>query len=153
MTIDRVTICWLGDPVAKARPHSIRKGSAGNKAMRKTMAFQEAFGWAAKAEMQGQPPIAGPVSAMVSIELPIPESWPKWKKLEALAGRILPCVRPDLSNYLKAIEDSLNGIVVEDDGQIIRYDELHKRYSAEPKVVVRITPWSAIPAHRQTVAA
>ena len=56
---------------------------------------------------------------MVVIEavFPIPKSWPRAKKAEALAGK-LPPGKPDIDNILKVVLDGLNGIAYEDDKQV-----------------------------------
>lgn len=51
--------------------------------------------------------------------------------------------KPDLSNLLKGIEDSLNGIVWHDDAQVVRI-VMEKRWAAGPEpcgTVVTIRPW------------
>ena len=51
--------------------------------------------------------------------------------------REFPSVRPDLSNYVKVIEDALNGVVWEDDGQIIDLF-LSKRYDDWERVRLQV---------------
>lgn len=51
--------------------------------------------------------------------------------------REYPEVKPDLSNYLKGIEDAMNGIVYTDDSKIIRYDGCCKLYTnSHPRIEV-----------------
>lgn len=78
----------------------------------------------------GKPP-TGPVEVLVRFHLPVPPSWPKWKKAAALDGRLRAQRKPDLDNYLKLLLDGLNGIWWKDDGQIWRM-LVTKRYDAEP---------------------
>lgn len=51
-------------------------------------------------------------------------------------GEHHPISRPDLSNYLKAIEDALNTIVWEDDAQIVEA-HIQKRYDV-PGIMLEI---------------
>jgi len=51
-----------------------------------------------------------------------------------------PTGRPDLSNLLKLVEDSLTTHAWEDDDQIVNVVELRKVYGAEDRSVVRIMP-------------
>lgn len=81
--------------------------------------------------------LEGPLYQEVKAYFPIPESWPKWKKELALAGRLMPEVRPDYDNIEKIISDSAQSLLFKDDKQICRNAAI-KRYSAEPRVEVEI---------------
>ena len=50
----------------------------------------------------------------------------------------LPVSRPDLSNYLKTLEDALNKFTFQDDSQIV---DLHirKRFGSPPRIELTIT--------------
>lgn len=47
-----------------------------------------------------------------------------------------PEVKPDLSNYIKGVEDAMNKIVYTDDSKIIGYTECRKSYSENPGISV-----------------
>jgi hypothetical protein len=55
---------------------------------------------------------------------------------------LLPTSRPDVDNYIKAGLDSLNGIVVRDDSQIVEITA-RKRFSIVPKLVMTVFPLDA----------
>lgn len=59
----------------------------------------------------------GAVTVMIEAVFPIPKSWPRAKKAEAAAGKIIPG-RPDIDNILKIVLDGLNGIAYQDDKQV-----------------------------------
>lgn len=82
---------------------------------RNRMAFLRSLGVAA---MAGRPPIDGPVRMVGYLVIAVPQSWSKKKRAAALAGKVLPTVKPDLSNWRKLIEDALNGVVFIDDKDI-----------------------------------
>jgi Holliday junction resolvase RusA-like endonuclease len=67
----------------------------------------------------------------------VPKSWSEKKRQQALAGLIKPIGRPDCSNYLKGVEDALNGIAYLDDSQIVLV-HVTKQYSLEPRAEIRI---------------
>jgi len=75
--------------------------------------------WAAKAAMSKNNSKLwdGPIYLMVEFYLPRPKSLYKKKDFE---GPILHVVKPDIDNLIRAIEDSLTGIVIHDDRQVCR---------------------------------
>ena len=99
--------------------------------------YKEAVGWTAKTVQRGRAPFDGPVEMHLVFYLPVPRTWPLRRQDAALDGKLLPAVRPDLDNYVKAIADGLNRIVYKDDCQIVRL-EAEKRYGNPPQVWVRI---------------
>lgn len=129
-----ITIRVPGPPRGKARPRFTKTGRAYTPA--KTKAYEQAIGWAARAVHKGEP-IAGPVHVRVIANCPVPKSWPKAKRLDALLGNIPHLVKPDIDNVTKAVLDALNGIMWRDDSQVA-LDGAMKRYSAEPELVVII---------------
>jgi Holliday junction resolvase RusA-like endonuclease len=75
----------------------------------------------------------------VDIYRGIPKSWTKKKQEQALLGIVKPTNKPDCSNYLKGIEDALNGIAYIDDSQIVLV-HVTKQYALEPRAEIRIWP-------------
>ena len=68
-------------------------------------------------------PISVPVLLRLSFALPRPPSIPR--------SRLLPCVKPDLSKLVRAVEDSLvDGGVLVDDALVVRI-ETSKSYAPE----------------------
>lgn len=84
-------------------------------------------------------PEDGNVVIAIDAYFPIPDSWSKKKKQQALDGDIRPR-KPDWDNIGKAVSDALNGIAYKDDAQA--YDaRVIKRYGEKPcvKVAIQIT--------------
>jgi Holliday junction resolvase RusA-like endonuclease len=53
--------------------------------------------------------------------------------------REYPEVKPDLSNYLKGIEDAMNGAVYTDDSKIVGYGECYKLYTEDiPRIEIEL---------------
>lgn len=104
-----------GEPVAKGRPRMTRTGHAYTP--QKTRTYESKLAFFGSREMTGKPPLECPLQVDLMVVLPIPESWSRKKKAEALACKILPTGRKDLDNFVKTL-DGLNGIVWKDDGQI-----------------------------------
>lgn len=124
------------DPVGKGRPRAFRVGTGVRMhTPPKTKAYETTIAFAAKLAMRGQPLLSGPVSAVMTFSLPIPPSWSHRKAQEASLGLTLPTVVPDLDNLVKAILDACNGVVFEDDKQVVRLC-LTKRYAQAGRVAV-----------------
>lgn len=104
-----------GPPVAKARHagHGTRAHTP-----KKTRAYEEQVAEEAKLAMMGKEMLCGPLVLKVMFHVKRPKRANRWR----------PDVRPDLSNYVKSIEDGMNNVVFVDDAQICRI-EASKLYS------------------------
>lgn len=81
-------------------------------------------------------PMTGPIRLDVTFVMGIPPSWPRRRRQRALAGEVLPTVRPDRGNLQKLLEDALQKAgFYADDAQII---------AGEPGQIYGITPGYAI---------
>ena len=78
-------------------------------------------------------PIETPIALMVCIEIEPPQSWSNRKRERVIHTPITN--RPDLDNYIKAIQDSMNGIIYLDDKQIYKLYAV-KRYGKENKITL-----------------
>jgi len=113
-----VTIIIAGVAVAKGRPRMTRKGFAYTPAATRKY---EAHGRLAAREATAEPaPIAVPVRAEITVDLPLPGSWSRKRQAAALADYIRPTSRPDTNNYVKA---ELDGIAIVDDSRRTRRGE------------------------------
>lgn len=100
-----------------------------------TRGYEQAVGLAAKVAMGGREPFSGAVAGWLTFSMPIPASWSHRKAQDASLGLTLPSVAPDLDNLCKAILDGLNGVVFEDDKQVVKLC-LTKRYADKGRVAV-----------------
>lgn len=82
-------------------------------------------------------PLTEAIEVDISVHKVPPKSWSKKKQKEALDGVIKPVTKPDIDNYVKAILDSLNGVLFKDDNQIVSLT-VKKVYAEEHKAVVKI---------------
>jgi Holliday junction resolvase RusA-like endonuclease len=136
---DPVPVIINGEPVAKGfvyTPAATRK-------------FEAHSRLSAQLAMNGRPPTEAPVRLDLLLELPIPKSWSKRKSADAITGHIRPTSRPDVDNYLKAILDAINTIVVADDAQVVEV-YAKKKFSVAPKMIATIFPLDATPSNRRT---
>lgn len=143
---DRRVVCLIvaftipGVPVAKARSRSVlRHGRIAHYTPEKTVNYETLVKITAAQAMKGRDPFDGPVNMRVVLCVPIPASWSKKKQADAEAGKLRPTSKPDVSNVLKAIEDGMNGVVWQDDKQIVDL-WVSKFYSAAPHAKVSVLP-------------
>ena len=66
----------------------------------------------------GRPMLTGPLALDVTFFRSLAKPWPKVLSYQRMMTA--QTKRPDLTNYLKALEDSLSGVLIKDDSQIIR---------------------------------
>lgn len=97
-TADKITFTVDVQPLPKQRPRVVN-GHAHTPT--RTRTYERTVGWLARAAMRGQPPLRGDVAVT----------------LEFLRKGTR---RADLDNMIKAVLDGLNGIVYEDDLQVVR---------------------------------
>ena len=77
-----------------------------------------------------------PVKLSCIFYMPIPKSWSKKKRLEAVGQYHIK--KPDSDNLLKTIKDALSGIAYIDDSQVA-VTITHKIYSDDPRTEIYIT--------------
>jgi Holliday junction resolvase RusA-like endonuclease len=127
-----------GQPVAKGRPRFARRGAnvvAYTPA--KTVSYERLVALAAKVAMAGRGPSEQPLHLAATISLQVPESWSNRRREAALSGAIRATKRPDLDNYVKGIFDGCNGILWQDDAQIVEIT-LRKDYARTPGATVAV---------------
>lgn len=121
-------------PTGQMRPRHTRQGRAYKDKKQITREAQIA-GYIV--EQAGGKWIDGPVRMDLIAKMPIPKSWSKKKKAEAMAGGIWPDKKPDLSNIIKQIEDVAQGLLFDDDKQICEITA-RKEYSTKPRWIVKL---------------
>lgn len=148
-----------GDPQGKGRPRAfaIKKGArAGQVAMHtpaKTRTYEGLIRSAAIDALVRRNYLALPVQGVydtptgpwwskptlltITAYCPVPDSWPAWKRAEALDGRIRPTTKPDLDNVEKAIADALNGVVWQDDARVCSVRK-RKLYGERPRIEIEV---------------
>jgi Holliday junction resolvase RusA-like endonuclease len=130
-----IVIELAGEPMGKERP---RKGKNGHfYTPAKTRAYEASLQWAARLEMKSKKPLSGAVKASVTAILPVPVSWPAEKRAEALLGLLRPTGRPDGDNLIKAAFDALNGLVWNDDAQVVEA-RVSKVYGKNPGIRIEV---------------
>lgn len=79
-------------------------------------------------------PVTGAVSMTVTFYLTIPKSWQNAKKQLAKEGKVRPTTKPDIDNLAKAIMDGCNGLLYNDDKQVV--DLTLRKFYGEPRTEI-----------------
>jgi Holliday junction resolvase RusA-like endonuclease len=129
-----IIIELAGEPRGKGRPRFTANGIAYTPP--KTRAHEAALRFAAQAEMNGRPPVEGPIRVKVCATFQVPASWPKKKRAAALAGHLHHTTRPDWDNVAKML-DALAQVVWRDDRQIVSAI-VTKKYGERPALRIEV---------------
>jgi Holliday junction resolvase RusA-like endonuclease len=129
-----------GSPKGKGRPRFTKTGHAFTPAA--TRSYEAALRYAAQVEQGEAPPLAGPLAVEVEARMPVPISWPKKRRSDALAGVSAPVGKPDVDNLLKTV-DALNGVVWVDDAQVVDV-QVRKVFGEKPALVIRVFHWRSV---------
>ena len=126
----------LGEPVAQGRPRFSRQGGF-VKAYDPTKSRDyKQYVRLVASEDAPETPVTGAVVLSLKIYRAVPKSMSKRKREAALAGKLRPTTRPDVSNVLKGVEDALKGLWYADDSQIVGYGTLGKWYDKQPRIEI-----------------
>lgn len=136
--MEEITFEISGVPIGKVRHRStvMPNGMIHNYNTKKNTNYERLV----KREYKKQYPntyFIGELVVSITAYYPIPKSWSKKKKQEAIDGIARPIVKPDVDNVSKIILDSLNGVAFDDDKQVIEL-HIHKVYGENPRVYVSI---------------
>jgi Holliday junction resolvase RusA-like endonuclease len=132
-----VTFKIPGKPEGKGRPRFARRGKfVTTYTDNKTRTYEGKIKDIAMVAMGASMPLTTPLEAFIYISYPVPASYSKTRKADCLANTERPTKKPDIDNVVKAVCDSINGVVYVDDTQIV---DLHAtKVYGEPYVEVLI---------------
>lgn len=106
-----------------------------------TRRYETQLRYAAERQMNGDPPMEGPLRVIMQARFAVAPSWTKRKRAAALSGEIRPCTTPDADNLLKAL-DSFNGVVWQDDRQVVEAT-VYKTYAESPGLTIIVADFEA----------
>ena len=118
---DPITIIIPGDAVPKGRARAfVRNGHVAHYTPDKTTQHEHYLRTMFAIEMaqRGTQATEVAVAMTVTVYRRIPKGASKKKTAAMMAGALLPTTKPDLDNYVKAVLDAANGVVVKDDAQV-----------------------------------
>lgn len=130
----KVTVRICGTPHAKARPRFSRGVAYTAGPTRTYEKLVSQHGQIAMLEGKFKT-THDAVRVEIALIFPIPESWSKKRRSAALCGELAHTTGPDSDNCAKALLDALNGIVYDDDSQVVDL-RVTKSYGPSPEAVV-----------------
>ena len=130
---DPITIRLAGIPKGKGRPRFSRKSGRAY-TPEATRSYEGALRYAAQQVMGDRKPLEGALAVRMVAGFPIPASWSKRKRDEALCAPA--ACKPDADNLAKVL-DALNEVVFKDDKQVTTL-ELSKIYSDTPALFIEV---------------
>lgn len=135
-----------GPPRGKGRPRmrvitpKAGRSFAGVYTDAQTRNYEGMLRQVAAVAMGSRPLLSGPLMVTVRALFPVPASWSRRKRSDALGGLLRPTGKPDADNLMKVI-DSCNGIVWNDDSQVVDMRVI-KRYSEKPSLAIFV--WTIV---------
>jgi Holliday junction resolvase RusA-like endonuclease len=127
-----------GNPVGKGRPRFARRGKhVATYTPEQTASYENLVRLYASKAMAGSLILTGPVAVFIHAGMLIPSGYSQKKRAQALANIITPTKKPDADNILKIVCDSINGIVWNDDKQVV-HAVVRKVFAETPYVHVMV---------------
>ena len=127
-----------GEPRGKGRPRFARQGNfVKTYTDAKTASYEDQIRFYALKAMGSTEPIKQPVGVYIHIRVGVPKSYSKKRTEDCLSGLERPTKKPDWDNVSKSVCDGMNGIVFDDDTQVVDA-HVTKVYNAEAGVDVMV---------------
>lgn len=125
------------EPVEQARPRATRMGR-GIRLYdpKKVSVYKKQLAMMCRFQYKKEP-IEGPLKVELTFYRHVQSSLSKKERALRLSGSHRPVVKPDTDNYIKSTLDGLNGVLWEDDNQIVDL-VAHKYYSDKPRVEIEV---------------
>ena len=102
------TVYGKPEPQGSARAFVVKGRAVVTSANPNIKGWRDLIASEARVQMQGLPPVGGPVEVRASFYLPRPKS----------VKRVRPTVKPDLDKLARGVLDSLTNVVYRDDAQV-----------------------------------
>ena len=125
------------EPVEQARPRATRMGR-GIRLYdpKKVSVYKKQLAMMCKFQYKDQP-LSGQLTVNLKFYRHVQSSVSKKERKLRLIGAHRPTVKPDVDNYIKSTLDGLNGLLWEDDNQIVKI-VAEKYYSEHPRIEIEV---------------
>jgi len=141
----------MGEPRPKGRGRAFVNKSTGKASVHTPQATADAENTLAYRAVGFAPPepFDCPILLDCVFVMPIPSSWPSWKREAAAGGYVFHDKKPDLDNLVKLLMDGLSGLFWTNDSRIYA-GQRSKIFGATPRTWARVTPVEQITRDRWT---
>lgn len=112
-------------------------GGFGKRSFNPRNGEREKIQWQIRAQYNQISPLTGPIRCSYTYFMPIPKTISNIRRLQMLNGLMHPIKRPDIDNLNKFLSDTLIGLIIEDDSQIVSLTAT-KIYGERPKTVIKL---------------
>jgi Holliday junction resolvase RusA-like endonuclease len=126
-----IHIVVLGEPIAQARPCF---GNGRVYDPKRSSDYKKYINLIAKSH-HVERVMLGAVKMRLEVYKKTPSNYGKIRTKQAENKEIRPKGRPDIDNYLKSVQDALNGFIYADDSQIVDVIA-SKYYSTNPRIEI-----------------
>ena len=113
-----------------------QRGKFVNKQAIKYLNYKSAIRISAQSQYKGEL-IDEPIEVECRFYFAPPKSYTKTKLKQITSKQMLYTKKPDVDNLFKGVTDALNGVIYNDDSQIVKAT-MYKEYSDEDRIVVEI---------------
>ena len=113
-----------------------QRGKFVNKQAIKYLNYKSAVRMLSKVQYKGEL-IDTPIEVECRFYFKPPKSYTKTKMKQISSKQMLYTKKPDVDNLFKGVTDALNGVLYNDDSQIVKAT-MYKEYSDEDRIVVEI---------------
>jgi len=128
-----VQIIIDGNPVPWAA-----HGGYGRRSYDKRFAEKEYYRFQIRRQYTNNNPIETAVKIEYLFAMAVPASKSKKERDQMISGKVRHIKKPDTSNLVKLAEDTLKGIVIKDDAQVIEFTAF-KFYSEKPQTIINVS--------------
>lgn len=113
-----------------------QRGKFVSKQAIKYLNYKSAIRISAQSQYKGEL-IDTPIEVECRFYFKPPKSYTKTKLKQITSKQMLYTKKPDVDNLFKGVTDALNGVIYNDDSQIVKAT-MYKEYSDEDRIVVEI---------------
>ena len=125
------------EPVEQARPRATRMGKGIHLYdPKKVSVYKKQLAMMCQFQYKKEP-LTGTLIVSLKFYRHIQSSTSKKERKLRLSGMHRPIVKPDTDNYIKSTLDGLNGLLWEDDNQIVKI-VAEKYYSDRPRIEIEV---------------
>ena len=133
----KIRFTIYGEPTPKGRPKSVVRNGCVIVYTPKKTKDNEKFLRLSSVRYAPKEPFTGAVALTARFYRSIPKSFSKKNRVLAMNGVLRPITKPDLDNYVKQLEDSMNKVFFLDDNQVVK-NVSDKFYSTTPRIEIEI---------------